>query len=68
MPALRPAFHTYPLSVSDWLLVVVISASGLPLIELAKPIGRPFLRGQSQVDALKERPLPEPGGDQGGGR
>ncbi|PSM31966.1 cation-transporting P-type ATPase [Haliangium sp. UPWRP_2] len=68
VPALRPVFHTYPLSASDWLIVVVLSASVLPLIELAKLIGRPLLRRQSSVDALKERRLPEPGGDQGGGR
>lgn len=44
VPALRPVFHTYPLSLMDWLLVVALSASVLPAVELAKLIGRPLLR------------------------
>lgn len=47
VPALRPVFHTFPLSAADWLIVVVLSASILPLIELAKVIGRPLLRGRT---------------------
>lgn len=47
VPALRPVFHTYPLSTEDWLIVVGLSASILPLIELAKLIGRPLLRGRA---------------------
>lgn len=56
LPAVRPVFHTYPLSAPDWLIVVVLSASVLPLIELAKLIGRPLLRGQSSVDAPQKTP------------
>ena len=46
VPALRPVFHTFPLSAADWLIVVVLSASIPPLIELAKVIdGRSFGEG-----------------------
>jgi len=44
VPDLRPVFHTYPLASSDWLIVVALSACIVPLIELAKLIGRPVLR------------------------
>ena len=51
VPALGPVFHTYPLSPQDWLLVVVLSAGILPLIELVKLIGRPFLQERAvQLD------------------
>jgi len=44
VPALRPIFHTHPLSRFDWLLVVLLSVSVLPAVELAKVLGRPLLR------------------------
>ncbi len=44
VPALRPIFHTYPLSLGDWLLVQALSLSILPIIELAKLLGRRLLQ------------------------
>jgi Ca2+-transporting ATPase len=43
IPALRPIFHTQPLSGLDWLLVLGLSISVLPAVELAKRIGRSLL-------------------------
>jgi len=47
VPALRPIFHTYPLSAMDWLVILVLSASIIPAIELAKLLGRRLLRAGS---------------------
>lgn len=44
VPALRPVFHTYAISMTDWLIVLVLSASILPLVELAKLLERTLLR------------------------
>ena len=44
IPALRPIFHTHPLSGLDWLIVLGLSISVLPAVEVAKRIGRPLLR------------------------
>lgn len=47
VPFLRPIFHTYPLSSMDWLVVVVLSSSIIPAIELSKLLGRRLLRAGS---------------------
>ncbi len=40
IPSLRPVFRTFPMSASQWLLVVGLSAAILPAFELAKGIWR----------------------------
>ena len=47
LPALRPIFHTYPLSIFDWLLVLMMSALVIPMVEIAKAIAR-TLRSSAQ--------------------
>ena len=47
VPFLRPIFHTYPLALMDWLVVVVLSSSIIPAIEISKLLGRRLLRAGS---------------------
>lgn len=51
VPALRPLFHTYPLSANDWLLVFLLSISVLPAVEFTKLLGRRMLRQRSPRSA-----------------
>ncbi|MFC1897691.1 cation-translocating P-type ATPase [Chloroflexota bacterium] len=40
LPSLQDSFHTYNLSVNDWLIVVVLATTIFPVLEIAKLIGR----------------------------
>jgi len=36
VPALRPVFRTFPMSGSEWMILLALSASIIPVIELLK--------------------------------
>ena len=36
VPGLRPVFRTYPLTRSEWLLLLGLAASIIPAVEIAK--------------------------------
>src|SRR5262249_21243223 len=40
VPALRPVFQTFPMDSSEWLLLLVLSASIVPAVELLKLVQR----------------------------
>jgi Ca2+-transporting ATPase len=40
VPSLRPVFQTFPLSLDEWLLLLALSASILPAVELLKLVQR----------------------------
>jgi Ca2+-transporting ATPase len=42
VPALQPIFRTYPMSVEQWSLVLLLSASVVPAVEVMKLAGRIF--------------------------
>ncbi len=41
VPGLRPVFKTLPMSSNDWLVLVALSASIIPVVELVKLVTRP---------------------------
>ncbi len=40
VPFLQPVFKTYPMSLEEWLVTIGLSASIIPIVEIAKAIGR----------------------------
>jgi Ca2+-transporting ATPase len=44
VPALRPAFQTFPMSFLEWTLLLGLSASIIPGVEIAKAVGRRMAR------------------------
>ncbi len=43
VPSLRPVFRTFPLTSSEWLLMLALSISIIPVMEVSKFIERAFL-------------------------
>ncbi len=40
VPALRPVFRTFPMGIYEWTVLIVLSASIIPAIELMKWVQR----------------------------
>jgi Ca2+-transporting ATPase len=40
IPVLQPVFKTYPMTGNDWLLMLGLSAAIIPVVEVAKMVGR----------------------------
>ncbi|MHA1652124.1 MAG: cation-translocating P-type ATPase [Candidatus Helarchaeota archaeon] len=53
IPALNPVFHTYPLSVIDWILIIGISSSIIWVTELYKWIWRVYDKRKQKKDKEK---------------
>ena len=48
VPALRPVFRTFPMEPMEWLIVLVLSASIIPAVEIVKAIQRPTATSTSR--------------------
>lgn len=51
VPSLQPIFRTFPISSSEWMFVLALSALVLPAVELGKFVNRIWLRGKGIAPA-----------------
>jgi P-type Ca2+ transporter type 2C len=51
VPSLRPVFQTFPLSLDEWLILLALSASILPAVEIFKLVQR-LLAGSKTVEGI----------------